>query len=113
MFYKSRKFDDCLKMRMDGLVDFGSSGASNRICGRRRRANHVGTPSVYNENENVRENTAKQKDGGIYARDIGAHSRKVHDQLDARNASARWFQISLILDPMLSTVKGVKRTPRR
>ena len=36
-----------------------------------------------------------------FTRDIGAHSRKVHDQLDARNASARWFQISLILDPML------------
>ena len=44
----------------------------------------------------------KQNDGLDHLRAISAHIRgKVHDQLDARNASARWFQISLILDPML------------
>ena len=103
--YKSRKFDDCLKMcELDGLVDFGSSGASNHaFMGDVVGANHVGTPSVYNENENDGENTAmKQNDGLDHLRAISAHIRgKVHDQLDARNASARWFQISLILDPML------------
>ena len=106
--YKSRKFDECLKMcELDGLVDFGSSGASNHaFMGDVVGANHVGTPSVYNNNSAGGEDgdnvAMKQNDGLDQLRAVSAHIRgRVHDQLDARNASARWFQISLILDPML------------
>jgi len=106
--YKSRKFDECLKMcELDGLVDFGSSGASNHaFVGDVVGANHVGTPSVYNNNSAGGDDgdtvAMKQNDGLDQLRAVSAHIRgRVHDQLDARNASARWFQISLILDPML------------
>ena len=110
--YKSRKFEECLKMcELDGLVDFGGQSSNHAFTGDVVGANHVGTPSVYNNNNSVlngddedgRDLVAMKQDDGLdQLRAISAHVRgKVHDQLDARNASARWFQISLILDPML------------